>query len=353
MRRYGGSFGLLEQVKVHGKPSTSFVIGRTAPSSSPDGRGRSRSRLRWVAEAIVLAVVLGEVPYGVASEGAASSGPVETPIPCVPETFRILALSEDSLYGGVKWGDHAYREISRGLLFRAFIEQISDLKVFDSVSRNPERPFDRVLSFRIERLQRQPMSSPDDLWLEVSLTLRDRQHRGLWTDRFAFLVEPRAWGLRRQPDNLFFGLLTRLAAKKLAGVAASELDRFLAGVRGTAPRTCPARSVVRLDLAGLTPEDEEAVLGALSGSPCYEVSRVLEHGSADSDAERVIVEARADSSGIVDMRLWIPGMAIEGRRLAWQVGDAGARNMVLKDASIEVAAYHHRNSLCPHNTGGD
>lgn len=185
---------------------------------------RRVSRIPQCAAAIVLAMLLTGAPSALASAPAASAEASEVPSACVPMRFMVLAVNEDSVTSGIKSGERTYREISSGLLFRSFVEQIDERGVFDSIGRRPDRPYDYILNFRIERLRRRPVSSPDDMWLEVSLNLREQQQRrSIWAERFAIPVESRELRPRREPDELFFRLLTHLAARKLAVAAVGEL----------------------------------------------------------------------------------------------------------------------------------
>lgn len=320
--------------------------------AEPGTLARAISRVPRCAASILLAMLLGGVPATSTSATAADIDGAEPPFVCVPARLTVLAVYEDSVRSGMKSGEHAYREISRGLLFRSFVQRIADLEDFGSISRSPERPYNSTLNFRIDRLQRRPISSPDDMWLDVSLDLRERQqNRSLWTKRFAIHVEARDLGSRREPDVLFYRLLTHLAAQRLAVSAARELDTFLAG-RSRDEHTedslwsCPARSVVGLGLTGLPMEDEREVLRSLSRSPCYELAPVSGDSVAGPDRGILWIEARSNTNDLIQLKVLIPG--VEDHEVSWQAGDARTRDAVLQDVQAEVAAYHHRNSTCTH-----
>lgn len=113
-------------------------------------------------------------------------------------------------------------------------------------------------------------------------------------------------------------------------------------------QSCGARSVVGLDIKRLPLEDERAVLRALSRSSCYALEWVSGDCVASADTERLLIEAWADPSDVIHLRLWLPEAGFKDNQSAWQAGDARTRDAVLQDVHGKVAAYHHRSGACAH-----
>lgn len=270
---------------------------------------------------------------------------------CVPTGFATLAVWEDSISALESQSIRTYREIPPATLFHAFVEQTRALKLFRIVEQQPNDPYDLVLTFRLERLQRRAIGSPDDLWMEAFLSLRSwRTRQALWADRFGIRAEARELG---PIGNLRYRLLARLAARKFAEAAGNELNRYLnnggLGKLSTAALSnCPAQTVVQLDLVGLPLEDESAILRAVSGSPCFALERDPDRMISAGEVPILILEATAEADDVIRLVIRDPRVSFEIYRMTWPPGDEKRRDAVLRDVLAELTAYHHKSGPCVH-----
>jgi hypothetical protein len=272
----------------------------------------------------------------------------------VPTGFATLAVWEDSISALESHSIRTYREISPATLFHDFVEQTRALKLFRSVEQQPNNPYDFMLTFRLERLQRRAIGSPDDLWMEAFLSLRSRRTRqSLWADRFGIRAEARELGPLGNQTELRYRLLARLAARKFAESAGNELNRYLnnggLGKLATAALpNCPAQTVVQLNLVGLPLDDESAILRAVSGSPCFALERNPDRMIAAGDIPILILEATAEADDIIRLVIRDPRVSFEIYRMTWPPGDEKRRDAVLRDVLAELTAYHHKSGPCVH-----
>ncbi len=271
---------------------------------------------------------------------------------CVPTGYTAFVEWRDSTAPRSPWGDRNYLEIPQAVLFDTFIDRVRRIGIFSDLVGTQNEPHDFDLAFRIERLQRKPISSPDDLWLECSLDLVEPKYgQALWSGRFGISVEARALKLRTENRAALYSLLAKLAADKLAAKTAVELNRFLTGnglaeLAEAATPDCAAHTGIWLDVNQIPLDDQSALLGTLSDSPCYSLHR--SERVAPAPTGPALFLRATDSLGRITVTIRDAASGFELFHGQWAEGKIGPRTTVLRNLLAEITEYHHRHGECPH-----
>ncbi len=277
---------------------------------------------------------------------------------CVPTGYSALVTWPDSLglQSGAFLQPRVYPEVSRADIFRAFVDRMQASGVFRKLDERRQDIHDFSLVFHLDRVERRPISGPDDLLVEAFVDLVEPRFRqSLWSAPVRVVIEVRTLNPAVAVQPIVAPVMAKLAGTRLADGAVVRLNRFLKdgglGKLGYAKKpACPARTVIAVISSGIPFADEDELFSALSVSPCLALDRVeVERSGADSSAGLFLWAVADSASQSVVISIHDPATELEIYRGGWRDAETAGRDRVLGDILNKITAYHHRLGPCLHD----
>ncbi len=228
------------------------------PDVSARDRLASWFRVSKVLLSFLLLSLAGSIAIPVLALNYQPEEPDTAQTTCLGAGYTISVVWSDSSQTRAQWQDRNYSDISLSSLHKELVDRIRSLHIFSGIVDRSDDPHDFDLVINIERLQRRPISSPDDLWLESSFALVWRTYRqSLWTGRYGISLEAREVAFPNTSPPALHLLMVRAAASKLAFRMGNDLKRFLSGdglakLAETRSAPCAARTVLRVRVGDIS-----------------------------------------------------------------------------------------------------